>query len=158
MNLGKDFVLLETLRRDKDNSKNLLFTDPVKIITCYQKNDLSQSFRKIDDYRQKGFYVAGFLAYELGYLLEDVLNQYHQKQDYPLMWFGVYNKPHRLTKPIARSNNDKYYLSSPVLATERTEYEKNINKIKEYICNGDTYQINYTTKYKFSFIGDMFAF
>lgn len=158
MILGKDFVLLETLRRDRDNSRNLLFTDPVDIITCYQRNDLLPSFRKIDDYRRNGFYVAGFFAYELGYLLEDVLGEYHQKQDYPLMWFGVYNEPRHLTKPIARSKNGKYYLSPPVLATDRNDYGKNINKIKTYLRNGDAYQINYTTKYKFSFIGDVFAF
>ncbi|NTW77706.1 MAG: aminodeoxychorismate synthase, component I [Syntrophaceae bacterium] len=158
MILGKDFVVLETLRRDKDNFRSLLFTDPVDIITCYQKNDILQSFRKIDDYRQKGFYVAGFLAYELGYLLEDVLNRCHQTQDYPLMWFGVYNKPRRLIKPFISGNNDQYYLSTPILAINKNGYGKNINKIKEHIGNGDTYQINYTTKYKFRFIGDIFAF
>ena len=158
MSLGKDFVVLETLRRDKDNFQSLLFTDPVDIITCCQKNDILHSFRKIDDYRQQGFYVAGFLAYELGYLLEDVLNQCHQTQDYPLMWFGVYNKPRRLIKPLISGNNDQYYLSTPLLAINKNSYAKNINKIKEYIGNGDTYQINYTTKYKFKFIGDIFAF
>ncbi len=158
MILGKNFVLLETLRRDKDNFQNLLFTDPVDIITCYQKNDILHAFRKIDDYRQKGFYVAGFLAYELGYLLEDVLNRHHQQQDYPLMWFGVYNQPRRLAKPLIPGNNDKYYLSRPILATNESEYGKNINKIKEHIGSGDTYQINYTTKYKFKFIGDIFSF
>ncbi|MEN6374748.1 MAG: chorismate-binding protein [Smithella sp.] len=158
MILGKNFVLLETLRRDKNNFRHLLFTDPVDIITCYQKKDILHSFRKIDDYRQKGFYMAGFLSYELGYLLEDVLNQYDPKQDYPLMWFGVYNKPRRLAKPLTPGNNDKYYLSRPILATNENEYEKIISKIKDHIGNGDTYQINYTTKYKFKFIGDIFTF
>ena len=158
MILGKDFVLLETLRRDKNNFQHLLFTDPVDIIICYQKKDILHSFRKIDDYRQKGFYIAGFLSYELGYLLEDVLNQYHPKQDYPLIWFGVYNKPRQLAKPLTSGGNYEYYLSRPILATNENEYEKNIDKIKEHIGNGDTYQINYTTKYKFKFIGDIFSF
>ncbi|MEN6487696.1 MAG: bifunctional anthranilate synthase component I family protein/class IV aminotransferase, partial [Smithella sp.] len=78
--------------------------------------------------------------------------------DYPLMWFGVYNKPRRLIKPFISGNNDQYYLSTPILAINKNGYGKNINKIKEHIGNGDTYQINYTTKYKFRFIGDIFAF
>ena len=158
MILGKNFVLLETLRRDKENFQSLLFTDPAAIITCYRKNDILLAFRKIDDYRQKGFYVAGFLAYELGYLLEDALNQCYQTHDYPLMWLGVYNKPRRLIKPVDFKNDDQYYLSEPVPTIPQNTYKKNVLKIKEHIGNGDTYQINYTTKYKFKFIGDIFAF
>jgi len=158
MMLGKNFVLLETLRRDKDNFQSLLFTDPAAIITCYRKDDILLAFRKIDDYRQKGFYVAGFLAYELGYLLEDALNQCYQTHDYPLMWLGVYNKPRRLIKPVDFKNDDQYYLSEPVPTIPQNTYEKNVLKIKEHIGNGDTYQINYTTKYKFKLIGDIFAF
>ena len=53
-------------------------------------------------------------------------------------------------------NNNQYYLSTPFLAINKKSYGKNINKIKEYIGNGDTYQINYTTKYKFKFFGAIF--
>jgi para-aminobenzoate synthetase/4-amino-4-deoxychorismate lyase len=95
MNLSKNIVLLETLRKDKDNSQNFLFTDPVTIITCKKPADLQKCFRRMENYRRKGYYLAGFFAYELGYFLEEILNSYCPEHDYPLMWFGVYNKPGR---------------------------------------------------------------
>ncbi|MEQ8202686.1 MAG: bifunctional anthranilate synthase component I family protein/class IV aminotransferase, partial [Smithellaceae bacterium] len=82
----------------------------------------------------------------------------YQTHDYPLMWLGVYNKPRRLIKPVDCKNDDQYYLSEPVPTIPQNTYKKNVLKIKEHIGNGDTYQINYTTKYKFKFIGDIFAF
>jgi len=153
----QNFVLLESVRSDKANRLNLLFTDPVDIITCHDPQELTRCFRQIESCRQKGFYLAGFLAYELGYLLEESLNGCYRKQNYPLIWLGVFNRPRILSRPIA-AEDQKYYLSPPVFNVSRAEYEKNIGIIKEFIARGDTYQINYTGKYKFDFWGDAFAF
>lgn len=158
MGWGNNFVLLETLRQDEYNSQNLLFAEPIDIITCHQKTELQKCFKKIDNYLQEGFYLAGFMAYELGYVLEEALNQYGQKQDYPLIWLGVYNKPCKLTRPVTNSANTKYYLSPPALIINYDEYEKHIEKIKHFISWGETYQINYTSRYKFNFIGNVFEF
>lgn len=158
MNWGTNYVLLETLRKDKDNKQNYLFSDPVTIISCKQRSELKKCFRQIESYLQKGFYLAGFLAYELGYLLEESLNQYSQHEDYPLIWMGVYNKPVKYAATVNDSINKYYYLSAPVVATDYVQYKKNILKIKELIGRGDTYQINYTSKCHFNFVGDIFAF
>ena len=158
MNWGTNYVLLETLRKDKDNKQNYLFTDPVTIISCRQRSELKNCFRQIESYLQKGYYLAGFLAYELGYLLEESLSQYSQHQDYPLIWMGVYSKPEKYTATVNTGSDKRYYLSAPVMATDYAQYKKNILKIKELIAHGDTYQINYTSKCHFSFAGDIFAF
>lgn len=158
MNWGTNYVLLETLRKDKDNKQNYLFTDPVTIISCRQRSELKKCFRQVQRYLQKGFYLAGFLAYELGYLLEESLSQYGQHEDYPLIWLGVYNKPDKYTATVNASSDKCYYLSAPVVATDYIQYKKNILKIKELIGRGDTYQINYTSKCHFNFAGDIFAF
>ena len=154
---GQNFVLLETVRSDEANRQNLLFTDPLDIITCHDPKELTRCFRQMESYRQKGYYLAGFFSYELGYLLEESLNTCYQSKDYPLIWLGVFNRPRTLFRPIAEEGK-KFYLSLPVLNISRKEYEKNILIIKELIASGDTYQINYTAKYKFDFWGDVCAF
>lgn len=157
-NWQNNFVLLETLRRDKDNRQNLLFTEPVHVITCRQKRKLRRCFQQMEDYLQKGFYLAGFLSYELGYFLEEALDHDCSVSDYPLIWLGVYNKPHTcINIPVGKSNGN-YYLSSPVLATKFDRYKKNISRIKTLISRGETYQINYTSQYFFRFVGDVYAF
>jgi len=158
MHLNKDIVLLETLRKDKDNSQNLLFTDPVAIITCQKPADLQKCFRQMENYRRKGYYLAGFFAYELGYFLEETLNPYCPKYDYPLLWFGVYNKPTGRLPDSSKHKDGYFYLSEPELAATYRQYEKAIHRIKTCIARGETYQINFTSRYDFNFIGDIFSF
>ncbi len=158
MNLGNNFVLLETHRKDKDNKKNILFTDPVDIITAYQKDDLSTSFQIIDKYMRRGFYVAGFISYEAGYLLENVLRPYLPQTDEPLLWFGVYKTPQVSDKPFIAKLNGDYYLTAPELSVNRNDYKMQIKAIKDFIRMGHVYQINYTLKNKFNFYGDVASF
>ncbi len=158
MDWGKNFVLLESVRRNKGNKQNLLFTDPVDIIACHNPKELAKCFRQIETYRQKGFYLAGFFSYELGYLLEESLKDCYLKQDCPLIWLGVFRHPLSLTEPITAVENNNFYLSMPTLNVSRNEYKKNIAIIKELIARGETYQINYTAKYKFVFRGNVFTF
>jgi len=158
MNLSKDMVLLETLRRDKDNSQNFLFADPVKIITCQKPADLPKCFRQMETCRLKGYYLAGFFAYELGYFLEETLNPCCPEHPYPLLWFGVFNEPARRLPRSLTKEDGHYCLSEPRLAIGYPRYKKAIRKIKACIARGETYQINYTSRYHFNFTGDIFDF
>lgn len=158
MNLNQDIVLLETLRKDKDNSQNLLFTDPVEIITCRKPADLQKCFQKMEDCRRKGYYLAGFFAYELGYFLEETLNKYCPEYAYPLLWFGAFKKPARRLLHDRQFETGAFYLSEPQLAAGYRQYEKALRKIKTRIARGETYQINYTSRYDFTFTGSIFAF
>jgi len=53
--------------------------------------------------------------------------------------------------------SEDYALKKPRLNISFTEYQKNINRIKELIAAGDTYQVNYTLKCKFNFTGSSFG-
>jgi len=157
MNWDTDFVLLETLRKDQLNKQNLLFTHPLDVITCHRKKDVAASFRKMEKYLQEGFYLAGFFAYELGYALEETFGKTDSSLSYPLLWFGVFEKPFRKAAFLPESRNS-YYLSEPKLQTNRTDYRQAVATIKNLITGGETYQINYTTKYDFNFAGSVFDF
>jgi para-aminobenzoate synthetase/4-amino-4-deoxychorismate lyase len=158
MNLTNNIVLLETLRRDKDNSRNFLFADPVEVITCRKPAQLQKCFLQMENYREKGFYLAGFFAYELGYFLEESLRRHCPKTDYPMLWFGVYPEPLRRLPRDDKHETRSFFFSQPRLAVDFRKYEKAIRKIKACIARGDTYQINYTSRYDFHFIGDIAGF
>ncbi len=156
--MTNNIVLLETLRRDKDNSRNFLFADPVEVITCRKPAQLQKCFLQMENYREKGFYLAGFFAYELGYYLEESLRRYCPKIDCPLLWFGVYPEPLRRLPRNDKCENRSFFFSEPRLAVDFQQYEKAIRKIKTCIARGETYQINYTSRYDFHFIGDIAGF
>ncbi|MDP2852650.1 MAG: aminodeoxychorismate synthase component I [Smithellaceae bacterium] len=158
MNWEKNYVLLETLRRDQDNTQNFFFANPLDTITCSSPSGIQKCFRKMESYRQEGYFLAGFFSYELGYFLEDTLNQYCPKTNYPLLWFGVYQEPCNPKACFLENRGTNYTFSSPVLAEKYSSYKRNIAKIKTCLAQGETYQINYTSRYNFNFIGNIFDF
>ncbi|NQT75156.1 MAG: aminodeoxychorismate synthase component I [Candidatus Omnitrophica bacterium] len=161
--LPKDnFVFLETNRFDKDNRRSYLFSNPVKIIACYKPEDIGSAFLELEACISKGYYAAGFISYEAGFSFEENLKGLGKKSFFPLMWFGVYKKPaiftHREKMDLLQRKNLHYALENLRPSIAREEYIDNIEKIKDFIRRGDTYQVNYTFKYKFNFSGSAFDF
>ena len=154
--LPKDnFILLETNRFDKENYRSFLFTNPVKIISCYRAEHIEKSFSELEDLISKGYYAAGFLSYEAGFLFEDKLKRFFKKDDlYPLLWFGIYRRPaiftHRERLDLVSHEASPYSVSNIRANISKERYLCDIKRIKEFIRRGETYQVNYTFKYKLS--------
>lgn len=151
---SKTAVFLETNRFDKDNKSSLLFIKPKKIITAYKGQGLKEKIKEIEVYLRKGYYAAGFISYEAGYFFEEKLFN-NKKYKFPLLWFGLFNKPLVLTKALRDKQKEKnILLEQKKLNIDYRRYKKDIKKIKSYIEKGDVYQINYTFKDKFKYSGD----
>jgi len=163
LNLPKDnFVFLETNRFDKDNSRSFLFQNPVKIISCYSLNDIKPAFLELEDCISRGFYAAGFVSYEAGFSFEEQLNNLNGNHSFPLLWFGVYKDPiiirHKGKVDLLQNKKSPYTVKNIHSNISRGEYIHNIKKIKSFIRKGETYQVNYTFKYKFDFSGSLHSF
>ncbi len=145
------------------NSKSLpfegfLFLEPEEEILLSTENpsDIPLFFEKIENLVRKGLYALGFFSYELGYLLEKRLFPYYRKPDIPLAHF-VFFKKRRTSKFYPLKNLSPFNkIFSKTLNMEKEEYLKALSKIKNYIAEGDTYQVNFTVKFKFFFEGDPF--
>lgn len=154
----RNYVLLYDNRKEREISKSYLFTSPVEIISCIQPEYLNDCFLRLETYLFQGYYAAGFLSYEAGLFFEDVLaNHAAQKDNFPLLWFGIYKKPVVYGSLDLKENfkawPGRYTINQGRLNTKLNEYSGNISKIKRYIAEGQTYQINYTIKYNFSLRG-----
>lgn len=95
-----NFVLLETEKKDKDNYRNILFVNPIDIIVAFHKDDLYNSIHKVEKALANNYFVAGFISYEAGYLLEEALHSCFPKSKAPLLWFGVYDAPRVKKNPF----------------------------------------------------------
>ncbi len=163
LNLPKDnFVFLETNRFDKDNSRTFLFSNPIRVISCYKLKDVKSAFSELEEYISKGYYAAGFISYEAGFSFEEQLKDLDINSTFPLLWFGIYKNPTILThkERIGLLQNKKfpYAVKNINSNISKEEYVDNIKKIKSFIRKGDTYQVNYTFKYKFDFSGSLCSF
>lgn len=161
--LPKDnFILLETNKFDKDNRCSYLFSAPFKIIACYRLENINSSLSEIEDFVSKGYYAAGFVSYEAGFSFEDSLKSLKKDPAFPLLWFGIYRNPavvsHIDKIDLIRHKYSSYSVRNLRPNISGREYIDNVKKIKSFIRKGDTYQVNYTFKYKFDFRGSAYSF
>lgn len=147
--MNKPYCLFESLSRDKENKDSFLFDDFLDVLVFRCGDDPVSFFRKAESYIQKGYWLAGYFNYEFGYFLDEALAKLRTKEKIPLAWLGVSKKP----KAIQIKNNPPYRVSGirPNIAEQM--YAGKIKKIKGYLAQGLTYQVNYTFKLKFDFAG-----
>ena len=118
---------------------------------------------KIDKARASGLHVAGFLSYELAYMLEPKLRHLiHNNRQSPLIWMGLFHEPQRLKsdetlKFINALAADNHSVEQLRLSLAKETYLQAVQRVKAYISAGDVYQINLTFKYLFELVGSSWS-
>ena len=166
VNSQKQCVFLDTSKPDKNNNQSFLFVDPVERLQCFRNEDHGHFLERMRMWLVQGYYLAGWIGYEFGYLLEESLQPLLNRpgDDSLLMAdLGVFRQPfyfdhlsgeHNLPLGGVEPYADLGYSIDDLVPTqERLDYIRSIEKIKEYIRAGDTYQVNYTIKLLFSHRG-----
>ncbi len=170
----RDFVFLWNGKNDKENYRSFIFLNPKTIISARKRGDIKRCFSQIENWLSKNYHIAGYITYEAASGFEEALPKTNTS-NLPLLWFGVYKKPviydHRKKKwglslflpggfnckngtvPIFSQSQFSYHIKNIRPTKTERSYLSDISKIKDYIKRGETYQVNYTFKYKFSFHG-----
>ncbi|MEW6594161.1 MAG: aminodeoxychorismate synthase component I [Thermodesulfobacteriota bacterium] len=163
-------VWLETSRPGPGDHRSLLFHAPAAVLTCTAADAPARFFGEAEGYLHQGYHLAGWLAYEFGYLLEPVLSRLLPAGPTPLAMLGVFPPPLIFDHTNGAWNHEPpwsmtgaatppsaYSLSNLRLAETAAHYRDNLARIKEYIAAGDTYQVNYTLKLRFDIAGSTAA-
>ncbi len=161
-------IFLETAYFDRESKRSFLFSSPKSILVYNLGKDLNIFFKELDYWLSLGFWVCGYFSYEFGYLFESSLKSLITSKEIktPLVWLGVFKKPliieHKHLKKSKSLFNvnieNSFRLTKPHLNMKISEYKKAIEKIKSYLRRGQTYQVNFTLKYKAKFWGDILKF
>ncbi|MGB5685677.1 MAG: hypothetical protein WBM35_07695, partial [Candidatus Electrothrix sp.] len=97
-----DFVFLESSRLSEENHRSFLFRNPSAYLCCRPGDSVPEFLDRVDQARAQGRYLAGWLAYEFGYLLEPCLRHFLPENpespassvaDKPLAMLGIYEDP-----------------------------------------------------------------
>lgn len=130
----------------------LRFKSPRRIISTANTGEVLSALKNVESLvNTNNWYAAGFLSYEAGPAFDGAL-KVHSVREFPLLWFGLYEKPEEIELP--ETDYDVYSLSDPVPSIAREAYDHAIRCIKRYIESGDTYQVNYTVRLNSAFQGD----
>jgi para-aminobenzoate synthetase/4-amino-4-deoxychorismate lyase len=128
------------------------FEAPCRIVSACETGGVLPALKNVESLaRDHGWYAAGFLSYEAGSAFDTALKT-HRVNDFPLLWFGLYEKAEQIELPAP--DYEAYALGVPELSISRADYDHAIGSIKRYIESGDTYQVNYTLRLHASFRGD----
>jgi len=147
------------------NAVSYIYKRPVEEIIVTRPGEIFNAFERIEDFRSKGLKGYGLVAYEAGYIFENKLkSKLAEEYEKPLIQFYFFDKENFEQIESSQLNfyncadlleENNYSIEGFNLNTTKDEYIKNINKVKNYISDGDTYQVNYTVKGKFNIKGDI---
>jgi para-aminobenzoate synthetase component 1 len=156
MHPDEPFVLL----RDDPADQTLVFAEPERLVVARDRDSFFSGLKTLEAARRAGKWIAGFMAYEAGYLFERKLTPYVTwGRETPLMAFGIFDAPqenHPLVRPRQRTENE------PLLRNPRAEwnfeaYRKRFDKLHWHIRQGDCYQANLTMPIRAAWNGDPIA-
>ena len=136
----------------------LLFADPVRFLVAREpagvRDVLTAASRAVTD----GYCVAGFMSYEAAAGIDSAMAVHPPRRRVPLAWFGVYRRAEPLASLPTVRRGASCRMGDWTCDTGAADYAAAIRRIKAYIREGDTYQVNYTVRLASRFQGDPYLF
>ena len=150
------FVLL----RDDLADETLVFAEPEHLVLARDPESFFSGLDALEDARRNGKWIAGFMAYEGGYLFEEKLAPLVTPgRQTPLMAFGIFDGPsvdHPLATPRQRTENEPF-LSGPRAEWNLPAYRERFDRLHWHLRQGDCYQANLTMPIRSRWSGDPVA-
>ena len=142
----------------KRNSEWYHFANPHQIINAASIDDVHNALQEIEQLIDaNNWHAAGFVSYEAAPAFDSALHV-RSADDFPLLWFGLYPEPHIIkTSEVLRDLGGLSALDWKA-GISRESYNTAIEKVKDYIALGKTYQVNYTMRLYSEFNGGEWDF
>jgi para-aminobenzoate synthetase/4-amino-4-deoxychorismate lyase len=142
----------------KRHNEWLHFANPHRMISAPNINDVHNALQEIEWLvNENNWHAAGFVSYEAAPAFDNALHVL-SAGDFPLLWFGLYPEPHIIKtsevfakRPVGRDLGGLVALNWQA-GIDRESYNTAIEKVKEYIAQGKTYQVNYTMRMNAAYI------
>ncbi|GAB4545298.1 MAG: aminodeoxychorismate synthase component I [Anaerolineales bacterium] len=126
----------------------LHFFKPHQIISASQVSEVRAALREAEALvNERGWYAAGFVSYNAAPAFDSALRAI-PSDDFPLLWFGLYDAPRELENVEAEEILPALNWQPEV---SREAYCSAIDAAREYIAQGKTYQVNFTTRLRARF-------
>ncbi|MBY5375249.1 aminodeoxychorismate synthase component I [Rhizobium leguminosarum] len=146
------------LFRDDVTGQVMLFAEPAEIIVARTRAEFFAGLARMEQAKAAGKWLAGYMAYEAGYLFEEKLAPFAgEHRETPLICFGVFDAPqadtHPLAQPRQRLENEEF-LTAPKAAWNFPIYKERFERLHQHLRLGDAYQANLTMPIEARWSGD----
>ncbi len=137
----------------------LFYSHPQHIFQTKEVSKVIETLQQAENMAQSQNLIAvGFVSYEASGAFDSALQTHDASGDFPLIWFGLYDVTKRKEQESLPIPDGNYEIGSWQGNLPADEYAKSIDKVKRYIAQGDTYQVNYTYRLQTEFRGDPYPF
>ncbi len=132
------------LFRNDAEGRETVFSRPRALLRVEDEDALPAAFEAADRARRGGYWVAGYVSYEAGYLLEPKLRPILPSQRRgPLLCLGVFDPPEeRESQGHAGSRGGVLKDACPLWSV--ADYRKRFERLHAHLMAGDCYQANLT--------------
>ncbi|MCG7676804.1 aminodeoxychorismate synthase component I [Brucella melitensis] len=142
MTAGRKTTLI--LFRDDKAGRDVLFAAPSRIIRADTPDEFEPAWEAMQRAHEAGEWLAGYLSYEAGYLLEPKLRPLlPEGRKTPLLCFGVFDGPSDEQLHVRDSENATC-LRNPVAQWSFEDYAPRFERLYRHLREGDCYQGNLT--------------
>ncbi len=142
----------------KSNNEWFHYANPHCIVSADKVQDVRNALQKVEGLvNTNNWHAAGFVSYEAAPAFDSALHVLNL-DDFPLLWFGLYPEPRILKTPGVLRDLGGLVALNWQAGVERESYNTAIEKVKDYIAQGKTYQVNYTMRLNSEFNGGEWDF
>ncbi|MBL0347883.1 MAG: aminodeoxychorismate synthase component I [Anaerolineales bacterium] len=147
------------MKRDEIILRNggewLHFSEPHRVISTDKIWNVGETLLEIERLvNENQWHAAGFVSYEAAPAFDNALHVV-ETDGFPLLWFGLYDPPRTVQLPAPAKDFTELKWNP---TTERGVYNAAIEKVKDHIASGKTYQVNYTMRLQADFSEDTWDF
>jgi para-aminobenzoate synthetase component 1 len=124
-----------------------VFSEPRRVIVARRAGEVAPALAAAEAARAQGCWIAGYLSYEAGFVLEPKLERLMpRRRNTPLVALGVFDEPHAADAALDRAQAEgrRTSMTQPVPQVGRRAYGNAARKVFDYIEAGDCYQVNLT--------------
>ena len=146
-------------RNDLDGGE-VLFQDPAELIVAWDADEFGPALAAAEAASRSGRWLAGYLSYEAGYLLDPALHEFlPEGRRAPLLCMGVFDGP---ADPPAlqageRGKGTNSIISEPRATWSQANYRERFERLHGRLRAGDCYQANLTFPVAARWDGDPFS-
>jgi len=156
---GNGYSILDD-NKNTGSKTTFIFHKPHKYCIANTPDEVDIKLKEIEKYSRLGYYAAGYFSYEVGYLFSSrTYNLLNKENPAPLLYLGIFEKKLEVDDEVFEAALEKYThekhsnITNCYLNMSKNHYLDQLKKVKQHIFDGNTYQINYTLKYKFEHSG-----
>ncbi len=124
-----------------------LFGSARDVIVAARPAEVRAALARAEVARSAGAWIAGYVAYEAGYVLEPKLARLMpRRRSGPLVALGVFDGPEDAGPALAQAAEEgrATWMTGPEPKVGRRAYGNAARKVFDYIAAGDCYQVNLT--------------